>query len=215
MIRIKKSIKNYSNIFLCSDTHYGHNKDFVYDPRGFKNDYDHNDWLKKQITSLPHDALLVHLGDVGLSVGPDAIQSFMHLFPCETLMILGNHNSGVSQLYQDKLPEFASGSQFYPLELTHNITLMGYEFMFEVDGYKMFCRHMASLIWPEMSRNAVHLCGHSHGQLKPACPHDDSLGQILDVGIDNAIKYNNSAFFSIDEVKKIMNNKKKASLDHH
>lgn len=32
-----------SNIWVISDTHFNHNKDFIYQPRGFKNVQDMNE----------------------------------------------------------------------------------------------------------------------------------------------------------------------------
>lgn len=218
MIKIKKSPKDYDKILLCSDFHFGHNKEFVWGARGFKSDIEHNDWLQDQIDSLSPDSLMVMLGDCGLSVGAERIQEFMLTFPCETLMVYGNHNAGVHQLYQQHLPKGFEKCQLYPLRITPNITLLGYEFLLDIGADRYYCRHMAPLIWPDMNQKPsprTALIGHSHGNLIPANPGENGLGKMLDVGVDNAIKYNGTAFFSLEEVRKIMSEKQFNPIDHH
>lgn len=215
MIKIKKNTKDYDNILFMTDPHWGHNKEFVWGARGFKSDVEHNDWLQDQIDSLSPDSLLVMLGDMGLSVGAERIQEFMMTFPCETLAIFGNHNSGVYQLYQQHLPKGFEKCQLYPLRITPNITLLGYEFLLDIGPDRYYCRHMAPLIWPEVNTGRQCLIGHSYSNLIPANPGENGLGKILDVGVDNAIKYNGTAFFSLEEVRKIMSNKQFNTIDHH
>lgn len=215
MIKIKKNRRDYDKIVFTSDTHFGHDRDFLYTPRGFPSVKEHNEWIENQIHSLTPNSLLIHLGDVGLTVGSNAIQDFLLTFPCETLMVFGNHNSGVYQMYQQHLPRGFERCQIYPLKITPNITILGYEFLLDIDQYKFHCRHMASLIWPEMNKNRYGLCGHSHGNLISANPNENGLGKLLDVGIENAIKYNNSAFFSLTDVLDIMSKKEVSQIDHH
>lgn len=220
MIKIKKRRQDYDKILLGSDFHFGHNKDFLYEPRGFNNPEDHNNWIQSQVDSISPNSLIVFLGDVGLSIGPQAIQDFLLTFPCETIMILGNHNSGVYQLYQENLPKGFERCQLYPMKITPNVTIVGYEFLLDVDKDYFYCRHMASLIWPDMNKfgrgyGRSHLSGHSHGNLKQANPGEQGFGKILDVGVENAIKYNGTAFFTIDEVVDILDKKESSKFDHH
>ena len=215
MLKIKRKRSDYNRILLCSDTHWGHNRDFLFKPRGFDSSEDHDNWIQNQINSLSPDDLLIHLGDVGLSVGPERIQDFLLRFPCETLMILGNHNSGVYQLYQQNLPRGFENCQIYPLKITPNITVLGYEFLLDIDRNYFYCRHMAPLIWPDQNRLRYCLCGHSHGNLIQANPNQNGFGKMLDVGVENAIKYNGTAFFSIDEIVDIMSKKEISHFDHH
>lgn len=198
-----------------SDTHWGHDKDFLYVPRGFTNPEDHNNWIQEQIDNIHPDSLLIHLGDHGLSVGATRIQEFLLTFPCETLTVFGNHNSGIHQLYQNYLPKGFENCQLYPMKITPNITLMGYEFLLNIDEYKFYCRHMAPLIWPEQNKNRMCLTGHSHSNLKQANPDGNGFGKILDVGVENAKRYNGTAFFKLEEVVDIMAKKEKSNFDHH
>lgn len=215
MIKIKKRRQDYDKILLMSDSHFGHDRDFLYLPRGFESSKEHDEWIQSQIDSVSPNSLIIHLGDVGLSCGPQRIQEFMRTFPCETIMVNGNHNSGVFQLYQQNLPRGFERCQLYPMKITPNITLLGYEFLLDVDKDYFYCRHMASLVWPDMNRQRHHLLGHSHGNLKQANPGEQGFGKILDVGVENAIKYNGTAFFTIDEVVEILDKKESSKFDHH
>ena len=215
MLKIKKSRKDYRSIKINSDFHYGHDKSFLYAPRGFISPQDHSDWIDQQVASLHSDDLLICLGDVGLSIGPDAIIEFMNRIPCETLMVWGNHNSGVVQAYKKNLPIGFENKEIYPLLINSNITMMGESFMLDVDRDRFFCTHMSPLVYHEQSRSRVCLCGHSHGNLKQINPDRDDFGKILDCGVENAKLYNGTAFFDIEEVVKILNAKKASNLDHH
>ena len=215
MIKIKKKRKDYKEILLMGDSHWGHEKDFLYFPRGFSNPEDHNNWIREQIDGIHPDSLLVHLGDHGLSVGAARIQEFLLTFPCETLTIFGNHNSGIQQLYQDHLPKGFENCQLYPMKITPNITLLGYEFLLDIDHHKFYCRHMAPLIWPEQNKNRTCLTAHSHGNLKQANPDGNGFGKMLDVGVENAKRYNGTAFFRLEEVVEIMSVKETSKFDHH
>ncbi len=215
MIKIKKKRKDYDKVLLIGDTHYGHDRDFLYMPRGFSNSVDHNQWIREQIEGISPDSLLVHFGDVGLSIGPERIQDFLLTFPCETLMIFGNHNSGVFQMYQQHLPKGFENCQLYPMKITPNITLMGYEFLLDIDRDRFYCRHMAPLIWPDQNRGRMCLTGHSHGNLKQANPNENGFGKMLDVGVENAKRYNGTAFFTVDEAVEILNKKEFSHFDHH
>jgi calcineurin-like phosphoesterase family protein len=215
MLKIKKQRKDYNNIWFVSDTHFGHNRDFLYEPRGFTSSQKHDEWILNQIDSLSPNDLLIHVGDVGLSIGSQAIIDFMLRFPCETLMVWGNHNSGVYQAYKDHIPPGFERCEIYPLKITPNITMMGSDFVLQVDKDLFYVRHMAPLIWESINKSCKCIIGHSHGNLIGANPTDSGLGKILDVGVENSIKYNGTAFFNINEINEIMSKKSFNPIDHH
>lgn len=215
MIKIKKKRKDYDQILFMSDTHWGHDKPFLWEPRGFEYSKDHDDWIQDQIDRVSPNSLIIHCGDVGLSAGAERIKDFMMTFPCETLMVRGNHDSGVQQLYQEHLPEGFQNCELYPIRITPNITLMGYEFLLDIDRDQFYIRHMAALIYPFCNKNYSHICGHSHGNLKQANPDGNGFGKMLDVGVENAKAYNGTAFFTLEEVVEIMSVKETSKFDHH
>jgi len=96
------------------------------------------------------------------------------------------------------------------------LVYFGEEGYFQIGNTNFFCRHMAPLIWDKMKYdNYVAVCGHSHGNLDIAKPNHYKSGKILDVGVDNALKHNGSAFFSVEEVVEIMSKKNIKIYDHH
>ena len=215
MLKIKKSRKDYNKIKINSDFHYGHDRDFLYGPRGFSSGKEHSDWIDEQIASLDPDDLLICLGDVGLGIGADPIIDFIERIPCETLMVWGNHNSGVYQAYKSNLPVGFFNHEIYPLRIAKNVTMMGESFLLDVDRDRFFCTHMAPLVFHDQNRGRVCLCGHSHSNLKQINPDRDDFGKILDCGVENAKMFNGTAFFDIDEVVDILAKKKPSTLDHH
>ena len=221
MLKIKKKRANYRSIKICSDLHYGHNKDFLYEPRGFMSAEEHNDWIASQIQSLHPEDLLICLGDVGLSIGPDPIIKFVESFPCETLMVWGNHNSGVVQLYKNAIDShrrrglLAGFEEAYPLQISEKVTMVGDCFLLDIDRDRFYCTHMSPLIFPDQGKGRVCLCGHSHGNLQGINPGRDDYGKILDCGVENAKAHNGTAFFDLEEVVSVLSKKLPSTLDHH
>jgi predicted phosphodiesterase len=215
MLKIKKSRKDYNKIKINSDFHYGHDRDFLYGPRGFSSGKEHSDWSDAQIASLDPNDLLICLGDVGLGIGAAPIIDFIERIPCETLMVWGNHNSGVYQAYKNNMPVGFENHEIYPLRIAKNVTMMGESFLLDVDRDRFFCTHMAPLVFHDQNRGRVCLCGHSHSNLKQINPDRDDFGKILDCGVENAKRFNGTAFFDIDEVVDILAKKKSGNLDHH
>jgi calcineurin-like phosphoesterase family protein len=100
-------------------------------------------------------------------------------------------------------------------KLQHNITFLGESASFQIGNSFYYCRHMVTPIWDTMKySNSCMLHGHSHSTLANSQP-EDIQGKILDVGVDNAKKYNGTCFFTIEEIDSIMKNKQLLSLDHH
>ena len=222
MLKIKKSRADYRKIKICSDLHYGHNREFLYEPRGFSCAEDHNNWIVSQIASLHPDDLLICLGDVGLSIGSDSIIDFLETFPCETLMVWGNHNSGINQLYKDSIHNLklmqalpTGVEEVYPLTISDRITMLGDCFLLDIDHDRFYCTHMSPLIFPDQGKGRVCLCGHSHSNLQGINVGRDDYGKILDCGVENAKNYNGTAFFDLEEVVSILRKKKFSNLDHH
>lgn len=95
------------------------------------------------------------------------------------------------------------------------IVFYGEEINLNIGNLNLYCRHMAPLIWDHMKEDSFPaLCGHSHGNC--AKINIDNLeGKILDVGVDNALKYNGTAFFTVEDIGNIMKTKVTKIHDHH
>ena len=91
-----------SNIYITSDTHFGHSKNFLYEPRGFKNIYDHDNAIIKNWNSIvqPEDEVYL-LGDVMLNDNNYGLSCLKQL-KGNIHIIRGNHCTNARvDLYKD------------------------------------------------------------------------------------------------------------------
>ena len=87
------------NIFLTSDTHFGHNKPFLYEPRGFASIEEMNEAVIERWNSIVNENDLVyHLGDVYLN---DYDVSQLKRLHGNIILIRGNHDTDrkISDIY--------------------------------------------------------------------------------------------------------------------
>jgi len=82
-----------SNIWFISDTHFCHEKEFLWQPRGYKSVYQMNlDLMDKWNCSIGEKDTIYHLGDVMLNDNEEG----MRILSClkgNIHIILGNHDS--------------------------------------------------------------------------------------------------------------------------
>lgn len=98
----------------------------------------------------------------------------------------------------------------------YDLTFLGESSVFNISNTFLYCRHMAPLIFDKMKHeNYICVCGHSHGNCEKLNVEYDSFNKILDIGVDNAQEYNGTAFFSYEDIIKIMANKAINIIDHH
>lgn len=91
-----------SNIYVTSDTHFGHSKNFIYEPRGFKNIYDHDNAIIKNWNEIvqPEDDVYL-LGDVMLNDNDYGLSCLKQL-KGQIHIIRGNHCTDARiQLYRE------------------------------------------------------------------------------------------------------------------
>ena len=250
--------KNYNNIFISSDFHYNHQRDFLWKPRGFNSYQEHDKFIEEQCESLTKNDLLIYLGDYSLNTTDEQTLSLLRRTKAKMLYVFGNHEGFHSRFYRNSLQKFyksfinqedvnngmaedhaslhgmnfvsSTPFQIFPFSVGKDdnegfagmsnyndgtITYFGEECYLRINNSFIFCRHMAPLIWDKMKyENYYALCGHSHGNCDKLNV-DSQFGKIFDVGVDNAIKYNGSAFFKIAEIEQIMKNKSVKIFDHH
>lgn len=215
---IKIAHEEGSKLFFVSDTHFSHDKEFLYGKRGYNSVEEHDAGLIKTWNERvrPCDKV-IHLGDFILGAGRDAKELAYHLLEKlngKIYLIWGNHNSGVKQVYEDTLQIFglASNLEVYPLT-RDKYTFLGNQALLKVKAenktHFVFCSHFAHRIWIDYNRNVWHVSGHSHGNDSETLP-DCKNGKKLDVGIE---VFGGPIVF--DEVAKIMNQKQFVELDHH
>lgn len=81
-------------IWFTSDTHFFHNKDFVYAERGFESVEEMNEEIIRKHNEVvkPEDRVYI-LGDCGLSATPEEILSCLSRLNGEKILIVGNHDT--------------------------------------------------------------------------------------------------------------------------
>ena len=82
-----------SNIFITSDTHFGHDRDFIYAPRGYSSELSASKAIVANINcDVKKDDELYILGDVLL--GSDDSIDYLNSINCKNIHIIaGNHDS--------------------------------------------------------------------------------------------------------------------------
>lgn len=221
MQKLSFQSKDYNRILFSSDFHIDHMKNFLWEARGFKDWKSHTDFILDSLRSLKHNDLLFFLGDFALNTSDERIAKVLNEIPCDTYMCFGNHNSAIKAAYQKAKAEFMeenkfySNCDFYPLRIAQNVFMMGEQFLVSIDGKKIFCCHFPWKVWDGQQHGWMHCHGHNHSNLAGSQPNDLDNGKILDCGVDNALKYNGTAFFSFQEIVEIMNKKPIKLYDHH
>lgn len=161
-----------SNIWFVSDSHFCHNKPFLYEPRGFDNIYEHNEIIIQNWNSLvqPND-IVYHLGDVMLNDDEQGLKCLQRLNG-HIRMIRGNHDS------DNRLLEYAS---------CYNVESVGdWAMMIKDRKQSIYLSHFPTITSncdadKPLKARVLNLCGHSHTKDPFA---DWSKGLIYHVELD-------------------------------
>lgn len=203
---LKLTQEQYNNLFITSDLHFNHNREFVWKARGFSSVEEMNDKLISIINeTVGPKGILLSLGDWCLNTDSTKyIDIWEKLKVGQIWMIAGNHNNPHSKIY-------GYGSCIGETSHRHDcppITRYGHYLTFRFSSKFFVCFHFPQLVWDGQSDGSMHLCGHSHGDLQYSRP--ENLNQkVLDCGIDIHKKP-----LSMKEVEAIMNTKS-ISIIHH
>lgn len=188
-------------IFIVSDLHINHDKEFIWSKRGemvkdfeIKNLDDYNTYVFNELNRLAKenpDAYLISLGDNcfndkdGYWAWGFANLPFKHIYT-----LGGNHTSGLKQFF---------GTSF----TKDNCTILPSNIVFAIDKYtSIVLSHyplldVASGVWGT-------LCGHCHGDMECLNPGNTDFGRILDCGVDNALKHTGKLWFTLEEALEIL-----------
>lgn len=218
---LKFSSKTHKFLWLGC-LHRGHNPNWdsppLFKQRGFSSIQEHDAWFIEQWYKLVDENTIVfNAGDAVFS-DPRG-EEFLRLtqLPCAAhYHINGNHLSGAKTVYQELIKELglSDGMEAYPVK-KNNLTFVGDNLHAFIDGQSVYMQHYAPYIWPEVSKGGWALVSHSHGNCKELNPENTTFGKIIEIGVDNAIKYNGTPFFTWSEIKQIMSKKQIRLSDHH
>lgn len=147
--------------FFTSDEHYGHDRSFIVQARGFTCIEEHDETLIKNHNSVVKDEdIVIHAGDFCLIKKKEIVYTkYVRRLNGEHIFLVGSHD------YWLKSKQFGVGyhGQIWEKRIGKN--------------YLVVC-HYCMRSWPRSHYNSWHLYGHHHGRLPP-------IGKSWDCGVDN------------------------------
>ncbi len=139
-------------IYLTSDLHFCHDKDFIYGARGFDSADDMNRAIIENWNSIINDDDEVYvLGDLMLKDNETGLQCWNELKGIKHV-ILGNHDSNARiELYKD----------------CPNTDILGYAAPLRYKGYEFLLTHYPTLSAnydddKDLKEKVINICGHVH-----------------------------------------------------
>ena len=208
---LKLTHNDSHKVFFTSDTHFRHNQSFIFETRGYKNRYEHDDALIAKINEVVRtEDTLIHLGDFCLNITLPEFNEILARINCQNVAyIWGNHNSCIRRYYEDAVAtEYDKDIEVYPYAVG-KLTYLGYYKELIVNGHMIVIHHYPIYSWNSMRKGSWCLHGHEHCAVIDHLPDGDG-GKILDVGWD----YYKSPV-SFNEIQKIMHKKQIKSIGHH
>ena len=140
------------SIYVTSDLHFGHDKDFLYLPRKFNSIAEHDAGIIANWNSVvqPEDTVYV-LGDIMLNDNEQGIECLRQLRGYIKI-VLGNHDTPTRIAQYETLP---------------NIKVLGYADVIKYKKYTFYLSHYPTItsnydLDKPLKARVVNLCGHSH-----------------------------------------------------
>lgn len=141
-----------SKIWITSDTHFGHSKRFLYEPRGYSSIEEHDEDIIRiwNETVSPEDTVY-HLGDVMLNENSHGIECLSRLNGIIKI-VQGNHDTAVRLALYGSLP---------------NVEVVGWATMIQYKKYNIYLSHYPTKCsnyddGVSLHRKVLSFCGHSH-----------------------------------------------------
>ena len=139
-------------IFLTSDTHFGHDREFLWGPRGFTNFQEHDEAIIKNWNEVVGpDDIVYHLGDLMLGDNAYGIECVKRLNG-HIKLIRGNHDTDARWKLYATLP---------------NVELLGWAEVIKYNKYQFYLSHHPTLTSnlekaPHLRMHLINLFGHTH-----------------------------------------------------
>lgn len=181
-------------IYLTSDWHFGHSKEFLFRPRGFNNIEEHNQAIIKNHNSIITDEDDVYvLGDLMLSDPEEGIRCIKQL-KGKLHIIRGNHDTDRKwEMYK---------------ELDNVVELCGWATVIKYKKYNFYLSHFPTMT-PNIDKESlrqtlINLYGHTHQQTN----FYNNIPQVYHVGMDSHNCYPVLLDDIIEEIKENFNGDK-------
>ena len=184
-----------SKIFLTSDTHFGHDREFLWGPRGFTNFQEHDEAvIKNWNETVSPDDIVYHLGDLMLGDNAHGIECVKRLNG-HIKLIRGNHDTDARWKLYGTLP---------------NIELIGWADVIKYKKYNFYLSHHPTLTSnlekaPHLRMHLINLYGHTHqmGKFYQDMPY------MFHVGLDS----NNNRPILLDDAIELMKEETKRCIE--
>ena len=206
-------------VYFVSDTHLGHQQEFIWGSRGYTSPEHHTNSVIDGINARVRSTdILCMLGDFSLNTTIDDFNDYISRITCQNVcMLWGNHNNPhEKRVYKPLADALLDKSvilntehyQVYPV-FYKNVKYLGHYHEVAIDGQIIIMFHYPISVWNFMGGGAWCLCGHSHYNFEPSTATNYNA-KILDVWWDGFKKP-----LSFDEVSNIMAKKGIPQVDHH
>lgn len=193
--------------WATSDTHFGHANVIKYSNRPYANVDEMDEALIQNWNAcVLDDHTIIHLGD--FSFKDPAL--YLNRLKGKIIYIPGNHDQ---MFYKNKklLDRFENAAMLH--EVTKRIGGLKYNLQAEIKyddggerGGLIVVNHYANLVWNKSHHGAIHLHGHSHGNLRYP-----KLMRAMDVGVDPMAYYPIRLDVAVEKMSRI----EPAVFDHH
>ncbi len=184
-----------SNIFICSDTHFGHDREFLWGPRNFVSYIDHdNEIIRRWNETVGEDDIVYLLGDVMLGNNEYGISCLKQLNG-HIKIIPGNHDTATRlNLYRQ----------------LENVEVLGYAEILKYKKYNFYLSHHPTLTsnlekTSCLRMHLINLFGHTHQQK----PFFNDIPYMFHVGMDS----NNCTPVLLDDAIQMMKDEMQKCID--
>lgn len=173
-----------SEIFFTSDTHFGHQPEFLWKPRGFSSVEEMDEAIIENWNKVvPKDGIVYHLGDTMLNDNVHGLECFKRLNG-QIFLIYGNHDTDARK-------------NLLFTELSGKMLGGWYAWLIKYNKLSIYMSHYPSLTanydQKHFSQHVLSLHGHSHQRTNWLDPKNPFL---YHVGLDS----HNNTPVHIDEV---------------
>lgn len=139
-------------IFLTSDLHFGHERSFLYEPRGYDSIAEHDeDIIRIWNETVSNEDTAYILGDIMLNDNEHGMECLSQLNGTIKI-VLGNHDTDTRRALYETLP---------------NVEVLGYATMIRYRKYNIYLSHYPARTsnyddGVSLHRKVLSFCGHSH-----------------------------------------------------
>ena len=182
-------------IWITSDTHFGHNREFLYGPRGFNSIQEHDEAIIANWNAVvaPEDTVY-HLGDVMLGDNEHGMNCLQRLNG-NIIIIPGNHDTDSRIALYKTLPNVkVLSTEIEELKLAAAATLKYRKYNFYLSHHPTMTSNLDAD--PHLRANLINLYGHTHQQRH----FYEDRPYMFHVGLDS----NNNTPVLLDDAIKIM-----------